>query len=210
MLHCGWPGELQCLTPRVYDTGNATVGEQWNLPSVWNTKRTWTGKCVVQFGNSLCTDGPSPTKNRGERNMKLRALHQFVSPGPNATWHVNSLIGMGRWITMRRPLYRLISTMRQPIWNHFPFWSLFGLALAALYCLLLYGKKNLLGYWIVAAFTYFKLYNSPRESIDIARNQVSHTASTCRSHRHAACLFPAGETWHCSFLILRRAYASGS
>ena len=166
------------------------VGEQWNLPSVWNTKKTWTGNCVVQFWSSLCTDGPSPTKNRGERNMKLRALHQFVSRGPNSTWHVNSLIGMGRWITMRRPLYRLISTMRQPIWYHFPFWSLFGLALPALYCLLLYGRKNLLGFWVVAAFTYFKLYNSPRESIDIAMNQVSHTASTCRSHRHAALRFP--------------------
>ena len=131
------------------------VGEQWNLPSVWNTKKTWTGNCVVQFWSSLCTDGPSPTKNRGERNMKLRALHQFVSRGPNSTWHVNSLIGMGRWITMRRPLYRLISTMRQPIWYHFPFWSLFGLALPALYCLLLYGRKNLLGFWVVAAFTYY-------------------------------------------------------
>ena len=48
--------------------------------------------------------------------------------------------------------------------------SLFGLALAALYCLLPYEGKNLLGYWVVAAFTYFKLYNSPRESIDIAMN----------------------------------------
>ena len=164
------------------------VGEQWNLPSVWNTKKTWSGNCVVQFWSSLCTDGPSPTKNRGERNMKLRALHQFVSRGPNSTWHVNSLIGMGRWITMRRPLYRLI--LHYEAANLIPFsvlesvWTSIGRILLS--CTV--WKKKLAG--ILGRCCFYVLYNSPRESIDIAKNQVSHTASTCRRHRHAALRFP--------------------
>ena len=49
-------------------------------------------------------------------------------------------------------------------------------------------KKKLAG--ILGRCCFYVLYNSPRESIDIAMNQVSHTASTCRSHRHAALRFP--------------------
>ena len=76
-------------------------------------------------------------------------------------WH-------GKMHNDAQPLHRLISTVRQPIRYHFLLRSLFGLALAALYFLLLHGGKTCWDNWVAVAFTYFKPHNSPRESIDTA------------------------------------------